>query len=481
MNGPSFSAEHGDPGHSTSQEMPHNFEAEKALLGALIAYPKAYEMAAGSLEPKHFVDPVHGEIFAKACSLYEESGACSYVALLDKFSGHTHVDSAYLANIAGSMVTVTNSAHYATIIRKCHSQRLLLDLGEWVIDGARGGGSDLRAHIEEIETALFDIGDGINPGSGAPAGARSLAECLDEGLKEAEEALKAGGAAGIATGLEDLDRVVGGLMPGDFVVLAGATSMGKTALGFQIARTAAKAGNTVYKASLEMTGSQLAMRAIVERTAIAPSDVRAGRIDEDDMDKLIKHAAPLKELPIYIDDRPALTLPAIRSQAQRIKRRHGLGLVVVDYLQLMEGQGENRTQEVTKITRGLKNLAKELAVPVLGLAQLSRAVDQRDDHRPRLSDLRESGSIEQDADSIILIYRRAYYLERQTPEPKAGETDGEFTVRLGTHQARLERVKNLAELIVAKNRHGPIQTVRAHFDGPSMKFSNYINVPGAAR
>jgi replicative DNA helicase len=452
------------------RQPPHNFEAEKALLGAIMADNTAFEAVAGYLKPEHFADPVHGRIYEVMSGLVEKRRIVDIVTLNEYFEQDALLVDVggveYLAEIAGSMVSIINAREYGRILHDLALKRLLIDIGEQIVNQAFSPDTDKDAStlVDEAEQALLAVSDSGQ----VRRGARLLKDHLNDGLRDAQTAMKAGDDFGVSIGLTDVDQMMGKMLAGDLIVLAGATSMGKTALGFQITRHAAENGLTAFKASLEMTGSQLAMRAVADGAGVSTAAIRSGRIDEADFKALFAAAGDLQGLPIYIDDRPALSIGAIRVAAERIRRRHGLGLIVVDYLQLMEGTGSNRVAEITGITHGLKSLAKNLEVPVIAMAQLSRAVDQRDDHRPRLSDLRESGSIEQDADTILLIFRTEYYLQRETTEPGPSETEAAFMDRL----ADLEKARGKAEIIIAKNRHGPTGSVKVHFNAERMRFGN---------
>ncbi|HSV30312.1 MAG TPA: replicative DNA helicase, partial [Candidatus Omnitrophota bacterium] len=299
-----------------------------------------------------------------------------------------------------------------------------------------------------------------------------------------------GGLAGISTGLIDMDKKLGGLHPSDLLILAGRPSMGKTSLATNIAFNAAKAykeevdalgnkkavdGAKVAFFSLEMSSEQLAARILAEQAEISSHKIRQGEMTNEEFERLVLAAQELHRLPLYIDDTPALSISAVRTRARRLKRQHGLGLIVVDYLQLLRGSGatsESRVQEVSEITRGLKALAKELDLPVIALSQLSRAVEQREDKRPQLSDLRESGSIEQDADVVMFVYREQYYLERAEPGRRPEESEEKFNERYDSWHKRLMEVVNTAEVIIAKQRHGPVGTVRLSFQGEFTKFGN---------
>jgi replicative DNA helicase len=311
----------------------------------------------------------------------------------------------------------------------------------------------------------------------------------------AEAAFKRSGkTTGVSSGFTDLDKLLGGLHPSDLLILAGRPSMGKTALATNIAFNAAKAykpaktpdGRTIAEDgavvgffSLEMSAEQLATRILAEESGISGDRIRRGDVSHEDFDKFVQASQRLSSVPLFIDDTPALSIAALRTRARRLKRQQGLDLIVVDYLQLMQGTpgargAENRVQEISEITRGLKSVAKDLNVPVIALSQLSRAVEQREDKRPQLADLRESGSIEQDADVVMFVFREEYYLGRAEPTRRPEESDDKFNDRYGRWQERLQQVHGTGEVLIAKQRHGPIGKVTLRFDGETTKFSNYV-------
>jgi replicative DNA helicase len=389
----------------------------------------------------------------------------------------------FLAQLAGSLVTVINAVDYAKVIHDLFLRRHLIGLGEDIVNAAYT--HDLEASAtDQIEAAERNLYELATTGQ-TEGGFQTFEASLASAVKMAEVAYKREGRlTGVATGLKDLDKLLGGLHPSDLVILAGRPSMGKTALATNIAFSAAKAfreekdelgnlvaadGAVVGFFSLEMSVEQLATRILAEQAKVPSEKIRRGELGNEDFQKVVRASQELSSLPLYIDDAPALTMSAIRTRARRLKRQRGVGLVVVDYLQLITPTSstryDSRVQEVSEITRGLKALAKELQVPVLALSQLSRAVEQREDKRPQLADLRESGSIEQDADVVMFIFREEYYLERK--EPKVG------TPEYAEWQEKMDEVHNLAEVIVAKQRHGPTNKVKLHFEGPTTKFADH--------
>ena len=472
---------------------PHNYEAEKALLGAILANNNAYDRVSDFLRAEHFADPMHGRIYAAMGKMIERGQIADIVTLQNLFEQDGTLAEVggprYLAEIAASMVTVINAHEYGKTIHDLHLKRQLIDLGETMVNRAFSPEveDDASAQIEEAEQSLYDL---ATTGE-MEGGFRDFASSIRSAVEMAEIAHKRDGhLSGVSTGFRDLDNLLGGLHSSDLIILAGRPSMGKTALATNIAfnaaydfraetdengRTRTLNGAVVGFFSLEMSAEQLAVRIISEQAEIGSERIRRGTLSNDEFDKLVNASQTLHRLPIFIDDTPALTVSALRTRARRLKREHGLGLIVVDYLQLMDasgGRGDNRVQEIAEITRGLKTLAKELDVPVLALSQLSRAVEQREDKRPQLSDLRESGTIEQDADVVAFIYRESYYLSRAEPSQRQDEDASKFAERHIRWEERLKRTEHLADVVVAKQRHGPTGTVQMYFDGQFTRFGD---------
>ncbi|MGI9386915.1 MAG: replicative DNA helicase [Methyloligellaceae bacterium] len=465
---------------------PHNFEAEMALLGAILANNRSYDKVADFLRPEHFADVRHGRIFEAAGRLIDHGQIADPVTLKNLFEQDGALDGVggpeYLARLAASVVTILNAEDYGRTIHDRYLRRQLINLGEDVVNNAYEVTLDANARdqIELAEQHLYDLAT-----SGEYEGDfKSFDLALTEAVRIAEAAYKRdGNLAGVATDLVDLDKQLGGLHDADLLILAGRPSMGKTALATNIAFNAAKAyreekaddgttkvvdGAVVGFFSLEMSAEELATRIMAEQSGISSHKIRRGEINHDEFPRLVEAAQALSRIPLYIDDTPALTVSALRTRARRLKRQHNMSLIVIDYLQLMRptagSRPENRVQEISDITRSLKAIAKELGVPVLALSQLSRAVEQRDDKRPQLADLRESGSIEQDSDVVMFIYREEYYLSRQQPE--------EGTEKHIEWQEKMANVHSMAELIIAKQRHGPVGTVHLFFDSTLTKFDN---------
>jgi len=480
----------GDAGYRSP---PHNLEAEQALLAAILVNNSAFHKVAEFLRPEHFAQPVHGRIFAAIEKLMERGQIANPVTLANYFEQDGALQeiggAQYLVRLAASVVTIINAQDYGRTIYDCFLRRQLIAIGEDVVNDAFAFDLERNA-LQQIETAeqhLFDLAT-----SGQyEGGFQHFHEAMTEAVLMAEAAFKRSGkTTGVATGFTDLDKLLGGLHPSDLVIVAGRPSMGKTALatniGFHAARNfrpkdegGAEDGAVVGFFSLEMSAEQLATRILAEESGVPSHEIRQGKVSNEGFDKFVQASQRLASVPFFIDDTPALTISGLRTRARRLKRQRGLGLVIVDYLQLIRGHEsggfENRVQEISEITRGLKALAKELEVPVLALSQLSRAVEQREDKRPMLSDLRESGSIEQDSDVVMFVFREEYYLSRSEPVQHNDESVEKFGDRHDRWKERCEKAYGTAEIMVAKQRHGPIGKVTLRFDGNTTKFDNYIS------
>jgi replicative DNA helicase len=479
---------------------PSNVQAEQALLGALLANNKAYERVSEFLAPDHFADPIHGRIY-QAISRRIESGQLADAVTLKTEFEHSGVleevgGTAYLAQLLTAMVGIINAGEYGRAVHDAWLRRQLIDIGETVVNNAFGADPELDGpkQIEAAEQSLFDLS---NDG-GTSGGFVTFERALTDAIMGAERAFRRSGhVSGLSTGLRDLDSKMGGLHPSDLLILAGRPGMGKTALATKIAFGAAKAliaearitdQNALPKAhvaifSLEMSAEQLATRLLSEEARISGDRIRRGDIGQRDFDKFVQVSREIATLPIDIDDTPAITLSALRTRCRRLKRTRGLALVVVDYLQLMRPSAgtrpENRVLEISQITQGLKAIAKELAVPVLALSQLSRQVENREDKRPQLSDLRESGTIEQDADAVMFVYRDEYYLAQRTPKQMAFESEDKFQASLDKWQQDMEGVHYKAELIIAKQRHGPTGTIPLFFEAEFTRFGDLDTIHSA--
>ena len=475
------------PDFSAFRTKPHNVAAEKALLGAIFVNERAYERVSEFLRPEHFSIRQHGLIFDACRTLIEKGQLANPVTLARYFEQNEQMaeigGSAYLADLAGSAVGVINAGEYGRLVHDLHLKRELIDIGEDVVNRAYGSEVDDPA-TDQIETAEQSLYDLATAGD-YDGGFRPFRDAVTKAIDMATVAHKRDGSlSGVTTGLMDFDKMLGGLHPSDLIILAGRPAMGKTALATNMAFNAAYAHNasngeegaSVGFFSLEMSAEQLAARILSEQTQISSDKMRKGELSTEEFDRLLPAAQTLHEIPIYIDDTPALTVSALRTRARRLKRQHGLGLIVVDYLQLISGsasgRSDGRVQEVSEITRGLKTLAKELSVPVLALSQLSRQVENREDKRPQLADLRESGSIEQDADVVCFIFREEYYLQREEPIQRGDEKNDKFHERLERWQKRMEEKGGVAEILVAKQRHGPTGALYLQFQGEFTRFGN---------
>ncbi|MFQ5959018.1 MAG: replicative DNA helicase [Alphaproteobacteria bacterium] len=474
--------------------LPHNIEAEQALLGAMLVNNEAVNRVSAFLRPEHFFHQIHGRIFEAVFKMVERGQIATPVTLKHYFENDAALadigGAQYLARLAGSAVTIINAEDYGRTIHDLFLRRELIRLGEDVVNTAFDYQVDTpaREQIEETEQHLFTLAEeGQYEGGFEP-----LKGSLTSALGMMEAAYKRdGGLAGVATGFISLDEKLGGLHNSDLIILAGRPSMGKTALATNIAFHAAKShrvetdddgakrtvdGAVVGFFSLEMSAEQLAIRLLSEETSISSEKLRRGQISGDDFQKVVLASQQLSRVPFFIDDTPALSIAALRTRARRLKRTHDLSLVVVDYLQLLRpsrrASQESRVLEIAEITQGLKALAKDLNVPVLALSQLSRAVEQRDDKRPQLADLRESGTIEQDADVVMFIFREEYYLSRTEPKQRVDEREEHFAERYDNWQKRFEKVERVAEVFIAKQRHGPIGKAELYFDNKTTKFGN---------
>ncbi|HLY46259.1 MAG TPA: replicative DNA helicase [Stellaceae bacterium] len=486
-----------DPDLGRVPQPPANAEAEQALLGAILINNAAHARVAEFLLPEHFANAVHGRIFAAITKLLERgqlANAITLKNLFDQDGALAEIGGAqYLARLAEAAVTVIGAEHYGRTIHDLHLRRELITIGQDVVAEAFRHDLDDAAteQIERAEQKLFEL---ATTGQ-AEGGFRPFSAALTNAITLAQAAFKRDGkTVGVATGFTDLDKKLGGLHPADLVILAGRPSMGKTSLATNIAFNAAKAwrgvrgpdgritsedGAVIGFFSLEMSAEELATRILSEESGTSSDRIRRGEVRREDFDKFVAASQRLAAVPLYIDDSPALSVAALRTRARRLKRQQGLGLIIVDHIQLLRPTAggrafENRVQELSDITRGLKALAKELDTPVLALSQLSRAVEQREDKRPMLSDLRESGSIEQDADVVMFIYREEYYLSRGEPTRRPEESDDKFNDRFDRWKERCEAAFGMADVIIAKQRHGPIGTVKLHFEAETTKFDNFI-------
>ncbi|MGY3482728.1 replicative DNA helicase [Bradyrhizobium sp. USDA 4011] len=475
-----------DAASPTYRSAPHNIEAEQGLLGAILVNNDAFYRVSDFLEPKHFFEAIHQQIYETAGSLIRMGKVANPVTLktflpADLDLGGMTV-SQYLARLAAEATTIINAQDYGRTVYDLSLRRNLIQIGEEIVNVAYDAPVDFapRAQIEDAERQLYSLAETGRYDGGFQRFADALTVAVDMAAKAFQ---RDGKLSGISTGLRDLDAKMGGLQPSDLIVLAGRPGMGKTSLATNIAYNIAKAyvpevqadgttkavnGGAVGFFSCEMSGEQLATRILAERTGIPSSHIRRGGISELDFEKIRDCSIELQSLPFYVDETGGLSISQLTARARRLKRQKGLDLIVIDYIQLLQGSGkkgnDNRVQEITEITTNLKALAKELNVPVIALSQLSRQVENRDDKRPQLSDLRESGSIEQDADVVMFVYREEYYLANKEPRPGTPEH--------ATWQAEMERALGKAEVIIGKQRHGPTGTVELHFEASVTRFGD---------
>ena len=458
------------------EELPNNIEAEQSVIGSILLSNEIFDEINILISSKNFYDPMHQKIFSAIEKLIYSGMLANPITLKNYFENEKDELNVpeYLVKITKFSTSSRQAIEYSKLIYDLYVKRELIKISENVIDAAKLNDldNDGQKIIENYEKSLFDLAE---KGSFS-----STIVKFDEALKQTIEMASSAykndeGIVGVPTGLTDLDDRLGGLHKSDLVIIAGRPSMGKTALATNIAFYAAKKiqdegkKSSIAFFSLEMSSEQLSTRILAEQSRIKSNDIRRGRISEEQFDKFIETSKNITELPLYIDETPAISIAALSNRARRIKRKYGLDMVVVDYIQLMSASNyrEGRVQEISEITQGLKALAKELSVPVLALSQLSRAVEQRDDKKPQLADLRESGSIEQDADVVMFVYREAYYAERKEPRPA--------TVEHAEWQAKMNEVSNLAEIIIGKQRHGPTGNIMLEFEAMFTKFKDIQN------
>jgi replicative DNA helicase len=463
---------------------PHNIEAEQALLGAILVNNEAIDRVSSFLKPGHFFDALHGRIYDHALKLIWGGKRATPITLKSYFQNDEPYDGLsvpqYLGKLAANATTIINAEDYGRTIYDLAIRRQLIDIGETMVNTAFDSPIDAppATQIEEAEQLLYELAETGKYGSGFEPFHAALTTAIDMANNAC---MRDGGLSGIPTGFIDLDKLMGGLQRSDLIIIAGRPAMGKTALATNIAfhvaqslRASEKSENALYSGvvgffSLEMSAEQLATRIMSEQSQISSSEIRRGKISDDDFARIVEVAQELEHLPLYIDQTGGITIAQLAARARRLKRQRGLGLVVVDYLQLLSGSvrraSEGRVQEVTEITTGLKALAKELDVPILALSQLSRQVENREDKRPQLADLRESGSIEQDADVVLFVYREEYYAEREQPsQPNTPE--------YSQWQDKMTRLAGKADLIIGKQRHGPTGTVTLQFTPEYTRFGN---------
>ena len=477
-----------DPNAPTYRSAPHNIEAEQSLLGAILVNNDAFYRVSDFLEPKHFFETVHQKIYETAGSLIRMGKVATPVTLKTFFPADADIlgmtVSQYLARLAAEATTIINAQDYGRTIYDLSLRRDLIGIGEEMVTVAYDAPVDFapRAQIEDAERRLYELAESGRYDGGFQRFSQAMKIALD---MAANAYLRDGRLSGIATGLRDLDAKMGGLQSSDLIIVAGRPGMGKTALATNIAYNIAKAhraevqadgsnktvnGGIVGFFSCEMSAEQLATRILSEQTSIASSMIRRGGINQQEFDRIRDYTIELEHLPLFVDETGGLAIAQLTARARRLKRQRGLDVLVVDYIQLLQGSGkrsDNRVQELTEITTSLKALAKELNIPVIALSQLSRQVENRDDKRPQLSDLRESGSIEQDADVVLFVFREEYYLQNKEPKPGTAEHQ--------TWQTDMEQVEGKAEVIIGKQRHGPTGTVKLNFEGQFTRFSDAVD------
>lgn len=474
-----------EAGTPAYRSAPHNIEAEQSLLGAILVNNDAFYRVSDFLEPKHYFEPLHQTIYETASSLIRMGKIATPVTLKTFLPADTDVGGMtigqYLARLAAEATTIINAQDYGRTIYDLALRRDLIGIGEDMVNVAYDAPVDFapRAQIEDAERRLYELAESGRYDGGFQKFSQALAVAVDLAAKAFQ---RDGKLSGISTGMRDLDTKMGGLQHSDLIIVAGRPGMGKTSLATNIAYNVARAyvpelqadgttkaanGGVIGFFSCEMSADQLATRIVAERTGVPSSHIRRGGISEADFEKIREVSIELQSLPFYVDATGGLSIAQLMARARRLKRQKGLDLLVIDYIQLLSGSGkrsDNRVQEITEITTSLKALAKELNVPVIALSQLSRQVESRDDKRPQLSDLRESGSIEQDADVVLFVYREEYYLAMKEPRPGTPEHE--------KWQLDMSLAHGKAEVIIGKQRHGPTGTVDLAFEASVTRFGD---------
>ena len=478
-------------------ELPQNIEAEAALLGAMMIDNRVGEDVMQKLRSDHFYEPVHGRIYDGILKLVGRNMVANPVTLRPMFEGDEAMRElggpAYLARLTGSGAALIGARDFAEQIYELAQLRALITVGREMVSRAMDTSEEVnpKKQIEDAEVALYTVSEE----GGETGSVKTFLQASRMAVENAEKALNAGGGlSGVTTGLENVNERTGGLHHSDLLILAGRPGMGKTSLATNMAFNAARrwvqdmedgiepaksVGAKVAFFSLEMSADQLATRILSEQSGISSQALRMGKISQTDFRNLARASGELENLPLFIDDTAGLTIAGLRTRARRLKRRHDIGLIIIDYLQLLQGSGKNkdgnRVQEISEISRGLKTLAKELHLPVLALSQLSRAVEQREDKRPMLSDLRESGSIEQDADIVMFVYREDYYMAMHEPKQPGEQDDAKTFDDHATWMNKYREVEGLSELIIAKQRHGATGKAKLRFDANITRFSDWID------
>ena len=463
------------PGQKPFRQPPANIEAEMALLGAMFVNNDAFYRVSDFLKPEHFSEPIHREMFDISGQLIRAGKQATPITIKTFLPEGTRIADLtplqYAVRLASDATTIINAEDFGRAIYDLATRRELITIGEDMVNIAYDAPLDFgpSEQIEDAERRLFAVAGEARNGGGFEAFGEAVNKAIDMAARAYE---RDGHLSGMATGLTTLDSKMGGLQKSDLIIVAGRPGMGKTSLATNIAFNIAKAyeprqkangeieaanGGVVAFFSLEMSGDQLATRIIAEQARISSAKIRRGDITQDEFDRLAEHAQDFSSAPLYIDQTGGISIGQLAARARRLKRTTGLDVMVIDYIQLMQGnkRTDNRVQEITEITTGLKSLAKELDVPIVALSQLSRQVESRDDKRPQLSDLRESGSIEQDADVVLFVYREEYYLQNREPDPGTDE--------FIKWEAKFEQARGKGDVIIAKQRHGPTGTVTLAF------------------
>ena len=465
---------------NSQKQLPSNIEAEQAVIASILVSNDIYDEISPILNPQKFFDPIHVKLYETIEKLISKGLLANPITLKNHFENNEGLKELggqeYLIKITKFSTSVKQAIDYANIVQEMHVRRELIKISQSVLDEASTNADVSTSGVEIIQNAeksLFDLAERGHFN-------QSFIK-FESALKQTIEMAKSAyqndeGIVGVPTGLTDLDARLGGMHKQDLIIIAGRPSMGKTALATNIAFHAAKniekkgTKSTVAFFSLEMSSEQLSTRILSEQSKIRSNDIRRGKVSEKEFEQFIETSKNIFELPLYIDETPAITIATISNRSRRIKRLFGLELIVIDYIQLMKSSRKmefNRVQEISEITQGLKALAKELNVPVLALSQLSRQVEHRDDKKPQLADLRESGSIEQDADVVMFIFREAYYLERK--EPTLG------SIEHAEWQQKMNEISSLADIMISKQRHGPTGNVKVEFEAMYTRFKNLEN------
>ena len=465
---------------NSEKQLPCNIEAEQAVIASILVSNDIYDEISSILDSQKFFDPIHVKLYETIETLISKGLLANPITLKNHFENNEGLKELggqeYLIKITKFSTSVKQAIDYANIVQEMHVRRELIKISQSVLDEVSTNsdvGTSGETIIQNTEKSLFDLAERGHFNQSFMKFDSALKQTIDmaKSAYQSEE-----GLVGVPTGLTDLDSRLGGLHKQDLVIIAGRPSMGKTALATNIAFHAAKniekkrSKSTIAFFSLEMSSEQLSTRILSEQSRIRSNDIRRGKVSEKEFEQFIETSKNISELPLYIDETPAITIAAISNRSRRIKRLFGLELIVVDYIQLMKSSGKkeyNRVQEISEITQGLKALAKELNVPVLALSQLSRAVEHRDDKKPQLADLRESGSIEQDADIVMFVFRESYYL--QNKEPTVG------SIEHAEWQTKMNEISHLADIMISKQRHGPTGNVKVEFEAMYTKFKDLVS------